>query len=306
MRFNILFGTIISTVLFAAFAFGQTTRTITIVTAPKAFVWLDDLRRGKTDENGSLTVKNISTGIHKIRIRADGFKETTQTLTAVQKGDVKIALVKTDDAAELAFQEAERLSGIDRQKAIDAYRKAISLRPKFAEAELALARISSDSGDAEGALKAISEARKARPIYPEASAVEGRIYKAEYEDEKAIASYKRAIREGRGIQPEAHTGLGLLYKDRAETALAANDFAGQKLNYELATDELFTAVKQLSGAPDAIVIYQLLGEIYEKSHEYKKAIAIYEEFLRVFPDANEATAVKSFIVQLKKQMNGEQ
>jgi outer membrane protein assembly factor BamD (BamD/ComL family) len=40
--------------------------------------------------------------------------------------------------------------------------------------------------------------------------------------------------------------------------------------------------------------------------EYKEAIALYEEFLRIFPDSNEASAVQSFIIQLKKQMNDEQ
>ncbi|MGI8468682.1 MAG: tetratricopeptide repeat protein [Pyrinomonadaceae bacterium] len=306
MRSKFLHGIIISTVFFTALVFGQAARTITVITEPKSTVWIDDIRRGAADETGTLTIKNISAGIHKIRVRADGFKETTQTLTAAQKGNVKIALTKTADEAELAFQEAERLSTVDRQKAIEAYRKAINLRPKYAEAQLALARILSDSGDTEGALKAIADARKARPIYPEASAVEGRIYKADDKEDKAIASFKRAVREGRGFQPEAHAGLGLLYKDRAENAASTNDSENQKLNYELATKELFTAAKQLSGAPDAIVIYQLLGEMYEKQQEYKKAIAVYEEFLRVFPDADEATAVKSFIVQLKKQMNGEQ
>jgi outer membrane protein assembly factor BamD (BamD/ComL family) len=37
--------------------------------------------------------------------------------------------------------------------------------------------------------------------------------------------------------------------------------------------------------------------------KYTEAIAVYEEFLRVFPDSNEASAVQSFIVQLKKQMS---
>ena len=39
---------------------------------------------------------------------------------------------------------------------------------------------------------------------------------------------------------------------------------------------------------------------------YKEAIALYEEFLRLFPDSSEAKTVESFIVQIKKQMNGEQ
>lgn len=301
MRSKLLLSILFSTAFLFTNIFAQTTRTITVITEPKAVVWVDDFKRGVTDETGKLTVKPITAGAHKIRVRADGFKEITQPLTALQKGDVKIVLTKTTDEAELAFQEAERLSVIDRQKAIAAYRKAISLRPKYTDAQIALARILSDAGDNEGALKAIADARKSRLNFAEASAVEGRIYKADDNEAKAIASYKRAIKEGNGFQPEAHAGLGLIYKDRAESAGIANDLENQKLNYQLATNELYAAVKQLNGAPDAVVIYQLIGEIYEKMQEYKKAIAVYEEFLRVFPDVPEASVVKSFIVQLNKQ-----
>jgi hypothetical protein len=37
--------------------------------------------------------------------------------------------------------------------------------------------------------------------------------------------------------------------------------------------------------------------------KYENAIAVYEEFLRTFPDTSEASVVRSFIVQLKKQMS---
>ena len=51
-----------------------------------------------------------------------------------------------------------------------------------------------------------------------------------------------------------------------------------------------------------MVIYQLLGLIYERQKKYAEAITTYEEFLRIFPNSVEATAVRSFIVQLKKGM----
>ena len=279
-------------------------RTITVITEPKAIVWLDDVKRGVTDDSGKLVIKFSLPGTRKLRVRADGFKEVSQNLLPTQKGEVKIALTKTTDEAELAFQQAEASS--DKQKAAELYEKAIKLRPKYAEAQLGLARVLSDNGDYEGALKAIAEARKSRLNYPEASAVEGRIYKAEDNEEKAVASFKRAITEGKGFQPEAHTGLALLYKEKAESFGAEGKFADEKANYELAVESFKKAVAQLSGAPDAETIYQFLGLAYEKIKRNKDAIAVYEEFLRVFPDSNETSAVRSFIVQLKKQMNGGQ
>lgn len=279
-------------------------KTVTVVTAPKAIVWLDDVKRGETDESGKLTIKFSLAGTRKLRVRADGFKEVSQNLLPANKGDVKIALVKTEDEAELAFQQAE--AETDKQKAIELYKKAINSRPNYAEAQLGLARALADSGENEAALKAISAARKARPAYAEASAVEGRIYKAESNEEKAIASFKRAITEGKGFQPEANTGLGLLYKEKAEAAGTEGKFDEEAANYKIAAEYLRKAVTQLSGAPDAEVIYQFLGLVYEQMKKYKEAISVYEEFLQVFPESNETTAVRSFIVQLKKQMNGEQ
>jgi len=274
-------------------------RRITIITEPNAIVWLDDIRYGKTAENGKLEIKTVSAGRHSIRVRADGFKQATQNLLPAQKGDVKIALTKTTDEAELAFQEAERTLSSDREKAAELYRKAIKLRPKYAEAHLALARVLSDSRKLEEALIAVRQAKKQRLNYAEASAVEGRIHKENGDEEKAIAAFKRSITEGKGFQPEALTGLGLLYKEKAE-GIGGSDFEQQETNYLEAVKNLRSGIKQLSGAPDAEVLYQLLGLIYEKMKKYDDAIAVYEEFLRVFPDSNEASAVRSFIVQIRK------
>ena len=263
MRSKILSGLILSVVFSVASALGQTAkpaamRVITIVTEPSATVWIDDIRRGVTDESGKLIVKHAPAGRRSVRVRAMGFKEVTTPLLPAQKGDVKIALSKVTDAAEIAFQEAERQMSIDLTRAIEFYRKAVAARPRYPEAYVALARALSIGDKYEEALKAIAAARKARPVYPEASAVEGRIYREDSREEKAIASFKRAITEGKGFQPEAHTGLGLLYKEKAEVLNSAGDFQNANANYELAASELRIALTQLSGAPDAMDIYQLL------------------------------------------------
>jgi tetratricopeptide (TPR) repeat protein len=271
-----------------------------IATEPGAVVWVDGVRYGTTSTSGSLSIRSIPAGPHSIRVRLDGYKEKQQSITAAQRGTINIPLLKTDDPAELAFQEAERLAGSDREKSAETYRRAIKLRPGYAEAYVALARVLSDAGDLEAAKQAINAARKLKPGFAEASAVEGRIYKDNGDEAKAIASFKRAITEGKGFQPEAYAGLGLLYKEKAEGEGGSGDFDSETESYDEAARNLKIALKQLSGAPDALVIYQLLGLIYERQKKADEAIATYEEFLRLFPDATEATAVRSFIVQLKK------
>jgi tetratricopeptide (TPR) repeat protein len=281
-------------------------RSITVISEPNASVWIDDVNYGKTDLSGKLALKTFPTGTHKIRVRANGFKEILQNLPPAQSGDLKIALVKTTDEAELAFQQAEEMSAIDREKSVGLYKKAVKLRPKYPEAFLGLARVLAGQGETADALKAIQSARRARPGYAEASAVEGRIYKDMGEEAKAIASFKRAVTEGKGYQPEALTGLGLLYKERAEGLSSSGDFEAEKQNYMLAAAELKKAAAQLTGAPDATTIYQLLGDSYERAKMYGEAIKIYEEYLRLFPDALEAETFRSFIVQIQKRMKEEQ
>ena len=281
-------------------------RSITVVTEPNAQVWIDEVSYGKTDEKGKLTLKTFATGTHKIRVRAGGFKEISQDLPPAQNGDLKISLVKTTDQAELAFQQAEEMSTLDREKAVELYQKAVRLRPKYAEAYLGLARILSGQGEHAGALKAIQNARRARAAYAEASAVEGRIYKDMGDEEKAVAAFKRAVTEGKGYQPEALTGLGLLYKERAEGAASETDFETEKQNYMLAAESLKKAAAQLAGAPDAVTIYQLLGDSYERAKMYPEAIKVYEEYIKNFPDTDEVVTFRSFIVQLQKRMKEEQ
>ncbi len=278
-------------------------RTITIITEPNATVWIDGVKYGKTADNGRLTISTLAPGKRVVRVRADSFKEVTKPLLAAQKGNIGIPLAKTTDEAELTYQQAEILATTDRARAAEAYNKAIRLRPRFADAYIGLARLYSEGGNREKAEAAIKAARKIKPRFAEASTIEGRIFKDGGDDDKAVVSFKRAITEGGGFQPEAYTGLGLIYKERAESAGSGGDYEQESINYTEAAKYFSVAVKQLSGAPDAVVLYQFLGLVYEQQKKFKEAIAVYKEFLRLFPDNPESAAFESFIVQLEKQMN---
>jgi tetratricopeptide (TPR) repeat protein len=280
----------------------QPIRAMSISSEPGTILWIDDVRYGKTGKDGKLTVKTVARGPHTLRLRADGFKEMTRTITAIQKGEINVPLTKTQDEAELKYQEAERLSVTDRDKAAEAYRQAIKLRPGYTRAYIGLARVLSENSDTDAALVAIRSLRKASPSNAEASAIEGRLYKDNGDDAKAIAAFKRSIAEGKGFQPEAYTGLGLLYKERAEGFGGQGDIDKEAANYNESAKDFRIALRQLSGAPDASVLYQLLGLVLERQKKYIEAIELYQEFLRYFPDSNDAPAVQSFIEQLKKQM----
>ena len=266
-------------------------RTITVSTEPNATVWVDDVKRGVTDAGGKLTGVKLSSTSKILRVRAGGFKQAAMVLTPALKGVVKVKLEVTGDNAELLFQKAEALrekpvaSEDERKQAVELYEQALRLRPKFPEAHLGLARVYFDLKDTDSAMQQVVKARTDRPIYPEISTVEGRIYHEDYDDEMAVKAYTRAIKEGRGYQPEAHTGLGIIYKEQEK--------------YDEAIKEFKAAISQLFDTEP--VLYQLLGELYEKMRNYKEAIKIYEQYLKAAPNSPDATAIRSVMEQLKKE-----
>ena len=260
-------------------------RTITVSTQPAAVVWVDDVRRGVTDAGGKLELK-LTPGRHTLRVRAGGYAERTLALLPAQRGAVSVVLTKTTDEAELLFQQAEdaREKG-NAQQAVELYRQALKLRPRFAAAHLGLARALESQEDFDAALEEVGAARRDRPVYAEASAVEGRILRSLADPDAALAAYQRALREARGFQPEAYTGMGIVYEDRGR--------------YEEAVASFRKAIAQLSDTEP--VLYELLGRNLEKLERWKEAVAAYEKYLELAPTGAHASAINSIIDQLRKQ-----
>lgn len=271
------------------------TKSLTIRTEPNAVVYFNDVRLGKTDETGALTIKRVPAGSHTLRIRAIGFRERSVPLPSTRRTssiDIKLTLIT--DEAERLFQQAEeaREAATDRaarERALELYDEALKLRPRFPAAHIGRARTLFDLAQYDSALEAVEAARAARPAYPEASVIEGRILRTQGDNDGAIEAYRQALRESRNRQAEAHTGLGIIYEERGEYAQAAEAFR--------------QAVNQLADSEP--VIYQLLGSVYEQQEKYKEAVAAYEEYLKLAPDGKLAPAIKSIIEQLKRQAAGE-
>jgi len=267
---------------------------LTITTEPNAIVWIDEIRRGTTDASGKLALIKISPGRHTVRVRANGFKEATAPLLPGRR-TLAVKLVSTTDEAELLFQQAETArdqarDDAGREKAADLYRQTIKARAANPAAHVGLARVLLDLNQFKEAHAEIDAARRTKPVYPEASAVEGRIYREEAFANDAIRSFRRAIREGGGFQPEAYVGLARVYEDQGD--------------YDQAVVALREALDQLSDSEP--VIYQMLGAAYEKVNKPKDAIVAYEKYLQLAPTGSYAAAIRSILQQLKREAAGEE
>lgn len=263
---------------------------LTITSEPNAAVWIDEIRRGITDASGKLTITKVSVGRHSVRVRANGFKESTAALLPGRRA-LAVKLVATTDPAELKFQEAEAArEKSSLQNAADLYREAIKLRPAFPAAQVGLARVLLSLNEFKDAHAAIDAARRTRPAYAEASAVEGRIYREEAFDDDAIRSFRRSIREGGGVQPEAYVGMAKVLEDKGQFAEAIVEYK--------------KALAQLSDSEP--VIYQMLGAAYERVEKPKEAVTAYEKYLELAPNGSYAAAIRSILTQLKREAAGEQ
>jgi tetratricopeptide (TPR) repeat protein len=268
---------------------------LTITTEPNAIVWIDGIRRGTTDASGKLTLNKVSAGArHSVRVRAYGFKEF-MTFLLPGRRELAVKLWTTTDKGELKFQEAEtaRENAHDDpslQKAADLYREAIKLRPDIPAARVGLARVLLDTNEFKKAHDEVDAARRVRPSYAEASAVEGRIYREEAFSDEAIRSFRRAIKEAGGIQPEAYVGIARVMEDKGQ-------FAEAIVEYKKALDQL---------SDSEPVIYQMLGATYEKIQKPKEAVAAYEKYLELAPNGSYASAIRSILEQLKREAAGEQ
>jgi len=282
--------------LAALLVFSQTSsaqQSLVITTEPNAIVWIDEIRRGTTDASGKLSLTKVTPRRHTVRVRATGFKETSATLLPGRR-TLSVKLVPTTDEAELTFQKAEiareqARDDASREKAADLYRDTIKLRRSHAAAHVGLARVLLDLNKFNDALAEIDAARQARPVYPEASAVEGRIQREAGSDAEAIRAFRRSIREAGGFQPEAHVGLARVLEDKGQFAEAVV--------------ELRKALDQLSDSEP--VVYQMLGAAYERLEKPKEAVAAYEKYLQLAPNGSYAAAIRSILEQLKREAAGE-
>lgn len=262
------------------------TAVLIIQTAPQTIIWVDTLRYGSVPASGELPIKNLRAGAHTVRARLKGKREITQaiTLAANERQPLRLTLTAPAEQAELHFQNAEELRERGQHaEAIKEYRAALKLRPRgYVAARLGLARslMATEEYD-----EALQQARLSGSL-AEAHTIIGNIRRTQGFYDEAVNSYRTALQQARDFSPEAHTGLALAYQDRNRA--------------EDAIKHLQRAVAQANDTEP--IIYFLLGSVLEREYRNKEAVAAYEKYLELAPQSAQASAVRSVLKQLRREI----
>jgi tetratricopeptide (TPR) repeat protein len=267
------------------------TASLTVKAEPGTIIWVDSLRYGTVAEGGEKTVKNLSVGAHTIRARLKGKREIAQTVKLNGESDQKIQLdlSKHADKAEINFQSAEELRDIGKNtEAIDLYRRAIELRGgNYPMARIGLARsLLSNENYSEAMVEARKALREKGGVFPEAQTVIGNIKRTQGLYDDALTSYYAALQQANNFSPEAHTGAALTYQDRNFSEDAIKHFQ--------------MAITQSNETEP--IIYYLLGSILEREYRNREAIDAYEKYLELQPNTIQASALRSVLRQLRREI----
>jgi tetratricopeptide (TPR) repeat protein len=189
-------------------------------------------------------------------------------------------------------------------EAINAYKKALSINPDYAEAYNNMGVALKDLGKIDEAIKIFKKAILIKPHYVEAYNNLGNAYKDQHKTEDAIKAYKEAI----SLKPdyaEAYNNLGnsLYYLERFDEAVEfINKSILLKPNYVLAynnlgivlaaqgkLDEALDAFqKTLSIKPNYADAYNNLGNVLNDKGRLQDAIDAYKKAISFNPDYADA------------------
>ena len=156
------------------------------------------------------------------------------------------------------------------QDAEFSYRKAIELNPDFAMAFANLGTILSDQGNLQEAELSTRKAIELKPDYAEAHFNLGNILKDQGNLQDAELSYRKAIKLNLNFA-EAHSNLGIILRD-----------LGKLKNAELSTH------KAIELKPDFEIAHANLGNIFRDLGKLKDAELSYRKAIKLKPDYAEA------------------
>ena len=189
-------------------------------------------------------------------------------------------------------------------EAIGCYRKALSLKPDFADAHYNLAGVLKTQGKLDEAVACYREAISLNPDFAEAYGDLGTALKAQGKLDEAVESYRKAL-SFRPDFAETHNNLGNALKDQGQLDQAVEcfrqaislkpDFAGAHNNLGNALkdhgqlDQAVACYREaISIDPDFAGAHNNLGTAFRDQDKLDEAVACYHKALALAPEFAEA------------------
>ena len=156
------------------------------------------------------------------------------------------------------------------EKAIEAYNKALTIKPNNADAYINMGITLKDQGELEEAIEAYNKALAIKPDYAEAHYNMGNALKDQGKLEEAIEAYNKAL----AIKPknaDAYINMGNALKDQGELEKAIEAYN-----------------KALAIKPNNADAHNNMGNALKDQGKLEKAIEAYNKALAIKPDYSEA------------------
>jgi len=150
--------------------------------------------------------------------------------------------------------------------AIDCYKKALKIKPNYAEAYYNMGVALKDKGDLEEAIDSYKQALKIKPDYSEAYNNMGNVLKDKGNLEAAIDSYKQALK----IKPdysEAYNNMGVALNKKGDPEAAIDSYK-----------------QALKIKPDYAEAYNNMGNVLKDKGELNATVSLYKEALDRLPN----------------------
>jgi tetratricopeptide (TPR) repeat protein len=155
-------------------------------------------------------------------------------------------------------------------KAIDAFNKAISIKPDYADAYNNLGNALQEQGKLEEAIEAYNKALTIKPNYDEAYNNMGNALKEQGKLDKAIEAFTKAL----SIQPDntaAYNNMGNVLKDQGKPEEAIEAYN-----------------KAISKRPDYAEAYSNMGNVLKEQGKLDEAVEAYKKAISINPDYDDA------------------
>jgi len=188
--------------------------------------------------------------------------------------------------------------------AINSYKKALKIKPDFADAYNNMGNALKDKGDLEAAIDSYKQALKIKPDYADAYYNMGIALKDKGDLEAAIDNYKQALK----IKPdyaEAYNNMGTSLNEKGDLEAAIDNYKqalkikpdyaeaynnmGTSLNEKGDLEAAIESYKQaLKIKPDYAEAYNNMGTSLNEKGDLEVAIESYKQALKIKPDYVEA------------------